>query len=127
MPAGADDQGCVGGEVVKGCLPRQGEVADAEGWGAVDGVEYKQKGLVAELGEAGRGRQKGDRGCGGGCQGFGDGVDCAQMGGAGGEVDLVVGGGACGLWAGSEVNPVGQVEPAVLGLQGFKTGGAVLV
>ena len=126
LPAGADNQGGVGGEVVEGCLPRQGEVADAEGGGVVYGVEFEEEGLVAELGEAGGGGEEGDWGGVGGCQGLGGGVDCAQMGGAGGEVDLIIGGGACGLGAGGKLDPVGEMEPAVLGLQGFEAGGAVL-
>ena len=40
LPAGAEDQGFVGGEVVEGCLARQGEVADTEGGGSVCRVEF---------------------------------------------------------------------------------------
>ncbi len=119
LPAGANDPGVVGGEVVEAGLPWQGQVADTEGGDIIDGMEFEEEGLVAELGEAGGGRQKGDRGGTGGCQGLGGGVDGPQMGGAGRELDLIVGGLPHSLRAGVQINPVGEVEPAILGLQGL--------
>ncbi len=93
------------------------EVADAEGGVVVDGVEFEEEGCGRELGEA----------AGDGWNGIGLALGGVRVSAVGsirprwaGPVErwiLVVGGGACGLRAG-ERHPVGQVEPAILGLQG---------